>query len=638
MTAPGFVAAAPAHAQRVGEDALAGADDAFGTTVGQESTGIYTDQDTRGFSPVKAGNARIDGVYYDPVGPITGRLREGTSIRIGLAAQEFPFIAPTGIADYRFRAFPEETGASFSLAQATEGRSAYEFDLRLPVISGKIGITGGLGMSIHDQSDGSQQRTCGLTFRPFFRSGAVEIVPYIAMTRMVRNVAHPLYIIGGAEIPALPPKGRYLGQRWAVGRQRGTQTGVTFRAALPGDLALRGGLFRAAGPRLANFTEVFGFTSASLPLSRRIFADPYQDIHSTSGEALLAWQGESGAIKHRVFAGYRGRNRYTESGGSASVTLAPVALGQNDQVARPALAFARVNRSRVRQSSLMLGYIGKAAGMGLVNFGVQRAAYRAVARSGLTGAVSPSRTKTWLYNAMLAADLSSAVTLYAATERGLEDSGTAPDSAANRNEQLPATIATQYEGGVRLKALGLQMVVSAFQVTKPYFSFDAANAYVASGTVRMRGLEGSVSGKIGERLTLVAGGLLLRPQVSGTARAQGMVGRLPAGTPSANVRIDASWRSDLPGALTPTATFNYTGRRAVTARPLAAFGGSQLMLPGAATLDLGLRSQFRLGKVPASLRLLVQNVCDKAEWKVASANTLYPEDRRRAILTLAADF
>ena len=57
-----------AHAQRANENAVASADDAFGSSVGLEQTGIYSEQDTRGFSPSKAGNARIDGIYYDPVG------------------------------------------------------------------------------------------------------------------------------------------------------------------------------------------------------------------------------------------------------------------------------------------------------------------------------------------------------------------------------------------------------------------------------------------------------------------------------------------------------------------------------------------------------------------------------------------
>ena len=96
-------ASLPAHAQRASENAVTNADDAFGTNQGNETTGIYSENDARGFSPLKAGNARLDGVYIDPVASISGRLRASTAIRIGYAAKSYPFAAPTGIADTRMR-------------------------------------------------------------------------------------------------------------------------------------------------------------------------------------------------------------------------------------------------------------------------------------------------------------------------------------------------------------------------------------------------------------------------------------------------------------------------------------------------------------------------------------------------------
>lgn len=57
----------------------------------------------RGFSANAAGNARIDGLYYDPVWAPRVRIRLATSIRVGLSAQEFPCPAPTGVVDYALR-------------------------------------------------------------------------------------------------------------------------------------------------------------------------------------------------------------------------------------------------------------------------------------------------------------------------------------------------------------------------------------------------------------------------------------------------------------------------------------------------------------------------------------------------------
>ena len=62
------------------------------------------------------------------------------------------------------------------------------------------------------------------------------------------------------------------------------------------------------------------------------------------------------------------------------------------------------------------------------------------------------------------------------------------------------------------------------------------------------------------------------------------------------------------------------------------------MLPGMAMVDLGLRQQFKVGKVPASFRAVMQNVFDKHAWKVVAPNALIIDERRRFTLALAADF
>ena len=54
-----------ANAQRAGENAVAAAEDAFGTAIGTESIGLYSTTSARGFSPSDAGNVRIDGLYFD---------------------------------------------------------------------------------------------------------------------------------------------------------------------------------------------------------------------------------------------------------------------------------------------------------------------------------------------------------------------------------------------------------------------------------------------------------------------------------------------------------------------------------------------------------------------------------------------
>lgn len=610
-----------AQAQRAGEDAVTNASDAFGSAVGLESTGIYTEFDTRGFSPGKAGNIRFDGIYADPIGLLPHRLRASTTIRVGFSAEDYPFHAPTGIVDHKFRSFPDELGLSLTFNGMGHNGFIAELDFRIPVIKDHVSLTGGSASARLRQTDGSGTHTYSLALRPIFRFAGAEISPYISRSGFHHTRSRPLAVVTGDFLPKLPEPNRYLGQSWAEGSANSGNLGLTVKAALSSKLSLRAGILHAIGPRLAGYTEIFSLVGASGMARHRLIADPRQDIHATSGEAQVALRLVHGRWQHRFIAGFRARNRYTETGGSVVRNYEDlVAYGAIDPQPEENFAFGPVNAGRVTQSSLMLGYTGKLVGLGSINLGLQKARFRGTSRDGRTGIVTTQRDDPWLYNATIGIDLANRLSIYLGTERGLEDSGTVPENAINRNEQLPATRSTQYEGGVRWKFPGGQLVVNAFQIEKPYFSFDANDVFTQLGNVRHRGIETSLTGHFGKRLNLVAGAVLMQPRVTGGLR--------PAGTPSFYARIDANYRTDIFGGLTPTISFAHTGARAV---------GAQLTVPGYSTLDLGLRHKFKIGKVPASARLAVNNVFDAATWKVVAANTLYPEERRKLTFSLSAD-
>ena len=101
IAALGF--AAPAAAQRTGENAVTAADDAFGTSVGNETIGLYGIDEVRGFSPASAGNIRIDGLYLGGIVIGNSRIQSGSTVKVGLSAQGYPFPAPTGIVELSLR-------------------------------------------------------------------------------------------------------------------------------------------------------------------------------------------------------------------------------------------------------------------------------------------------------------------------------------------------------------------------------------------------------------------------------------------------------------------------------------------------------------------------------------------------------
>lgn len=632
-----------AWAQRAAENAVSSADDAFGSSVGLEQTGIYSEQDTRGFSPAKAGNARIEGLYYDPIGALSSRLRVGNSIRVGFAAESFPFQAPTGIVEYRMRPFPDKAGVSLAYNAMAFGGYIRELDVRLPLADKRVGILLGAAQSDLRLTDGSNNQAYGLTARVFVRLGAVELTPFYSHARFTGNQAHVPVVVNGPTLPDYPQARRYLGQDWASGNYDNSQRGVVVKAALTRRLSLRAGIFHADGDKQENYTEVLSLLpvpDGSTPdlASQRLIADPQQRLRATSGEAQLAWRVDTGRWRHRFMLAFRARDRIFDTGGSDVRTLGVTPFGEPIRIARPTFAFSPVNEGRIRQSAVGLAYTAQVQGLGTINLGLQKARYRASLRDGRSGIESLSRDDPWLYNASLGISVTPALSLFLATQKGLEDSGAAPENAANRNEQLPATRTRQYEAGLRWKFPSGQLSLNAFQIDKPYFTFNAANVFAEQGRVRHRGFEASLSGHFGKRFNLLAGGVFMQPRVLGAAVDQGLIGDRPAGTPSVFARIDANYRTDIFGGLTPTASVTYTGSRAVGLRPQAALGGRQLMVPGYASVDLGLRQQFKVGSVPASFRFVVVNAFDATSWRVIAANTMYIDERRRINLTVTADF
>src|ERR1044072_706275 len=108
LVAVDLVSMRVANAQRAEENVTTGSEDAFGRSIGNESIGIYNEGDVRGFSPIEAGNVRIEGLYFDRLGTLTQRLIEGSTIRVGIASQSYPFPSPTGIVDYDLRRVGEK--------------------------------------------------------------------------------------------------------------------------------------------------------------------------------------------------------------------------------------------------------------------------------------------------------------------------------------------------------------------------------------------------------------------------------------------------------------------------------------------------------------------------------------------------
>jgi iron complex outermembrane receptor protein len=171
--------AQPAFAQdRTDDNAVTQAEDAFGFSVGRESIGIYGPGNARGFSPTAAGNVRIDGLYFDPAFGLQNILVDSTAIKVGLSAQGYPFVAPSGIVDQRLRRPDQKAGGSVIANIDSWGGAGVELDASLP-INDKLAVRIGLSPGSTEFPNGTDNYNHGesliLRWRP---ASNVEIMPF----------------------------------------------------------------------------------------------------------------------------------------------------------------------------------------------------------------------------------------------------------------------------------------------------------------------------------------------------------------------------------------------------------------------------------------------------------------------------
>ncbi|MDG2002161.1 MAG: TonB-dependent receptor [Novosphingobium sp.] len=626
--------------QKSEENAVTSADDAFGTSVGLESTGIYTSFTVRGFNPTDAGNARIDGIYYDPVALLTLRARTSQAIRVGFAALEYPFAAPTGIVDTQLRTAGNDFHAGFEAHRQQYGSYVFILDTQIPVLDDKLAIVAGVSHGHGKFIDGASENNYSFAVKPVIRLGSVEISPFYSVNYVRDARPRPIVVMGGDFLPNFPPPKRYYGSDWARGSKDNVNFGGTVKARITDRLSLRAGLFKSQLLRKVNYTDIFRVNDLAGNSDHIFIADPRQNLYSWSGEAQLGYRLQTGRWHHRFIAGFRARDRSTEFGGSHVEDFVGTAmLGSPDPAATtmPIFTFSPVNRSKVKQTSFMAGYIGKLDGVGRINLGLQRSSFRGSSMT-QTGITRTSATE-WLYNASLGIEITPNLLAYVGTQRGLEDIGSAPNRATNRNEQLPPALSRQYEAGLRWNFGKHVLLVGIFEITKPHFSFDTTDLFTEVGTVKHSGVEASFSGKfIDDRLSVLAGFMVMNPVVSGPARDLGLLGKRPVGKRGTRGRVDFNYRTDVFNGLTPTLTIKYRGTTAAISEPISLTDDRQIMIRSRVSIDIGLRQPLKLGQVPATLRVKVENLLDQKRWLAPASRTLFQSDRIRFSASLLVDF
>jgi iron complex outermembrane receptor protein len=622
----------PAFAQsRSSDNAVTQAEDAFGFSVGRESLGIYNAGYARGFSPVSAGNLRINGLYFDQAYNLSGTILGATSVKVGLSAQGYPFAAPSGIYDQTLRTPADTGGASFVGNFDSNGTWGAEIDGSLPV-NGNLSLGYGVNATRTGFADGTSNwvHTVSLIGRWRPASG-IEIMPFWSLTDDFDDEAGTFYVPAGKFLPQTARPDHNEGPEWSDFRYTGLNTGLLASARLSQNTVLRLGAFRSVNDIKTSFTNLLASEQPDGSGERLLFADPPLKSWSNSGELRLSHSIPDGPRLHVFHLSVRERNARREFGGGDFLDLGPGRIGVDVTVPRPAgFNFSEPSHDRVKQTTVGLAYDGRWKNVGEISFGVSKAHFRK--DTVLPGVpVASARSQPWLYNGTAAANVGKSVVVYAGYARGLEESGTAPPNAANRNQPLPVILTQQKDAGVRITlSKSVKAVAGVFDLSRPYFGFDSANIFRQVGTVRSRGAEFSLSGSVTPKLNIVAGAVFIDGKVTRIAGVPGVIGDWPVGLSPHQLSLNANWNSPVKGLELDTTVINRA--------PAASTTDNLVFIPAKWRWDVGGHYHFKLAKRDATLRLQVFNLTGKTGWGIAGSGIYTSLPGRSLQGYLAVDF
>ncbi|MFZ4380913.1 MAG: TonB-dependent receptor domain-containing protein [Sandarakinorhabdus sp.] len=629
-------AAVAATGSRSAENAVRQVGDAFGSTIGREVIGIYNQMTVRGFSPIAAGNVRIDGLYFDPVVPPNTRISRTTTIRVGLSALGSPFPAPTGLVDFGFRRPGDQAAASALFAADAWGTINAEVDAVLPV-SGQLSF--GLGASARMESgpDATRENSFGGTLIARWNPApGLTLIPFASLLHQSLDDHRLSFQTASEFLPPLLPRRQRFGPDWVNGTGLDANIGVLADWRLAPQWQLRAGIFRSSRNRERQMTNLVRALTAGRTGTQRVIVDPRLAFAAVSGEVRLTRQIDEGPRRHQIHLAVRGRSGGRRFGGSDTLELGAVQIDTPSRVPEPAFRFSPQQFDDVKQVTGGIAYEGRWLGVGELAAGLQWTDYKKridlPGANGLVGGVQATDARLLLYNITLAANITDALVIYAGTVNGLEESGIAPGNASDRNEALPAISTRQYDAGLRLAITDqIKLVAGVFDISKPYFNLDPAGRFDVLGDVANRGVEASIAGPLTRSLSIVAGGVWLWPKVSAPGALPGRIGERPVGAIGQRLELSADWRPAFARGLSFDSRVAYRNSETATV-------SNSVAIPARTIVDLGGRYRFRLAGNNALLRVQISNLFDVEGHDLRGAGAYGPIPGRLAQAYVTIDF
>ena len=614
---------------QVTRSAVEQAADAFGTRIGDESIGLYSEGQVRGISLQEARNYRVEDAYFvRGARLLSNSVVAGSTVRIGPNALGFDFPSPSGVVQYSLLSDARDrTELQLGFADALESNlrpfaRGYFSRSLAPDAS-----TTGDSISKHSISGGfvafPKERYGDGVEAAFYSLGLVarsQPIANLQLTALVdfadwQRDADQLYAISDSSQRApRAPWFNDLGQQWNRSHTKDRNLGLIARYQGIANWNL-------SASSIVSQTDVpiYGFSLLTLTptgaASARAVVNQGRKVIGRGHEFSAVRQFSTEKSRSQLNFSARIRRSDFQSPQSDSFATPGFSIyGAAPQIARPTLRAPTIfANSSTDQNDVGVAYQWRHRNQTVLNLGLRTIQTR-VRNAPLSAQAAQLQERSMLYNAALVLPLAMKLTSFATITRGLEEPGFAPANAANRFAALAPVLSKQTELGIKWQTSEtLCVIVTGFDLNKPDAGINANNQYDYIGNVRHRGVEASLAGALNSNWTLVAGAMHMTPKLSGENVARGLIADQPVGRSAELGLLSLSYTSK-PTGWSADASLNYFGRRPANAANTQYTGGNS-------TLALGLRYPFKIGALPAQWRIRLFNVGNHQAW-VATPNSL----------------
>lgn len=605
---------------------LATATDAYGERVGTEQVGLYNENQARGFSLRDTGAYRLEDGYYVRAVPLADVMSDGVSVRLGLSNARSILPSASGLVDYRLARVSDSDQDSMLRIGIKQQGSPY-FEAQQAIRASALTVLAGVGINpLMTYGDGTKGWSieAGAVSRIKSGSGASMTV-FFGNKETSFGGNYGFRSESGEQPPHLTP-GRNYSAPWAKTRFNEVAIGALLESAPSAPWRGSASLFYARTDfGHDDFTLLSTGTDRTANAVTVITGPQYSD--AVSAEARMLRDFAAGGLRHTLIVGFRGRISNVSRAESLEIGHGRInldALNYGVAPLRPKLG--SVGRDRVKQWAATAAYQLQTRGGLEIRAGMHPTVYdKTVFRE--IGGGSRARDTQFLYN-VSAILTRSPWTFYAMRVRSLEESGVAPQFAANRNEVLPVVSANLTEFGLqRPISPTVSLSLAAFEIEKPIPGMRADGVFDLVGSVRHRGLEISLGGSITPATRLLFGGMWLRPTLSASERGMSLPGKRPVGV--SETRVVFGLEQKIAEGLSIDGQANWHG-------PRWADAANSWRTKGYALLNLGARYRFKVRNGDMMARLLIINALADDSW-AASPNNLFQRQGPR-MLNLSIEF